>query len=157
MSTGCSKLNNRKSYIPVSAAHPIYRLAPAQILPTTFSQGRMVEPIYRGKEQTQKKTNFKEPIKVPIFLEVVAQQTILLHLMTIEQRRYDRFMFAERNLLVIYPISHKSSFLKGSDRYFWVINISEFSSLRNPFVMFTSLPEHHFKRRRFTLVVQRKS
>ena len=44
----------------------------------------MVEPIYRGKEQTQEKTNFKEPIKVPIFLEVVAQQTILLHLMTIE-------------------------------------------------------------------------
>ena len=66
-------------------------------------------------------------------------------------------MFVERNLLVIYPISHKSSFLKGSDRYFWVINISEFSSLRNPFVMFTSLPEHHFKRRRFILVVQRKS
>ena len=41
----------------------------------------MVEPIYRGKEQTQKNANFKEPIKVPIFLEIVVQQTILLYQM----------------------------------------------------------------------------
>ena len=41
----------------------------------------MVEPIYRGKEQTQKKANFKEPIKVPIFLEIAVQQTILLYQM----------------------------------------------------------------------------
>ena len=81
MSTGCSKLNNRKSYIPFSAAHPTYPLAPAQTLTTTVRPGRMVETIYRDKEQTQKRANFKEPIKVPIFLEIVVQQTILLYQM----------------------------------------------------------------------------
>ena len=75
------------------------------------------------------------------------------HLWVVEQRRYNRFTFAE------YTSSNSPKVLRakflGSDGLFF-ISIYKFGSFKNPFATITSPSELYFRIRRFILLVQTK-
>ena len=73
---------------------------------------------------------------------------------SVKYRRYSRFTFIE-NTISNLPKITRAKFL-GSARLSYFIDISKFSSFKNPFTMITGLSKFCFRCRRFILLIQMK-